>query len=187
MKYVLQLHVQRKIYTSTEELLMKVLYILLFVPILLSAQDINKMIIEEDSGKPMVIGLCDRTVFADTNFAWWFDSEYNNYEIKTEELDTIKNKLDGVKIKIILGTWCSDSRREVPRFLRILDELKYDQINLTMVCVNRDKKTDGTEIDNLNIELVPTFIIYRREKEIGRIEESPKTTLESDLKNILKK
>ena len=100
-------------------------------------------------------------------------------------MDTIKNKLDDVKIKIVFGTWCSDSRREVPRFLKILDELKFDQNNLTMICVNRDKEADSTEVKDLDILFVPTFIIYRNNAELGRIIEEPKTTLEGDLKKIL--
>ena len=39
----------------------------------------------------------------------------------------------------------------------------------------------------MNIERVPTFIIYRGEKEIGRIVETPKKSLERDLWNIVKK
>ena len=55
-----------------------------------------------------------------------------------------------------------------------------------MICVGRDKKAEGTEVDLLDIKYVPTFIVYRNGKEIGRIVESPQTTLEGDLKNILK-
>ena len=163
----------------------KLVFLFALFPVLLAAQDINKLVVDEKSGTPMAVGFCDRTVFADTNFAWWYDSGYNNYEVNTADLDTIKNNIDGVKIKIVFGTWCSDSKREVPRFLKILDELKYDQDSLEMICVNRDKVADSTEVKDLNIEFVPTFIIYRNDNEIGRIIEEPESTLEGDLKKIL--
>ncbi len=187
MKIVSGLSFRRCPYRTTEKsYLSKIFYLIVILPVFLLAQDINKIILDEKSGKPMAVGLCDRTVFADTNFAWWFDSEYNNYEVNIDEIDTIKNKLDGITIKIISGTWCSDSRIHVPDFLKILDELKFDQKNLSIVCVDRDKKAEGTEVENLNIEFVPTIIIFRDEKEIGRIIETPQTTLEGDLKDILK-
>jgi thiol-disulfide isomerase/thioredoxin len=84
-----------------------------------------------------------------------------------------------------MGSWCSDSRREVPRFYKILDRLKFDQNKLTLFCVDRSKKDSADDTSKLNIESVPTFIFYRKEKEIGRIIESPKETLEKDIQKIV--
>ncbi len=168
-----------------EKILYTGIFLILLLPVLISAQDVNKLIIEEKSGKAIAIGICDRTVFADTNFAWWYNPEYENYEPNKNDIDTISSKISDVRIKIIFGTWCSDSRREVPRFLKILDSIKFNPANLQLICVDRDKKAAGTDVDKLGVELVPTFIIYRNEKEIGRIVETPKATLEEDLKKIL--
>ncbi len=88
-------------------------------------------------------------------------------------------------IKIVMGTWCSDSRREVPRFYKLLDELKLVDEEITLINVDRMKKVPEINMDDLNILLVPTFIIYRGGKEIGRIVETPIETLEKDLLNIL--
>lgn len=157
------------------------------MPVLISAQNINKTIIEEKSGKPLLVGLCDRTAFADTNFSWWYKPEYDNYETNKNDLDTIKQKLNGVKIIVVAGSWCSDSRREMPRLFKIIDELKIDSSAVKLICVDRDKKEEGIEIEKLDIKLVPTFIFYRDEKELGRIVETPQTTLEGDIKDILNK
>jgi thiol-disulfide isomerase/thioredoxin len=160
-------------------------FIFFLLPVLISAQGINKLIIEEKSGKAMAIGICERTVFADTNFAWWYNPEYENYEPNKNDIDAIASRIAGVKIKIVFGTWCSDSRREVPRFLKILDSVKFNPACLQLICVDRNKSAEGTEVDKLGIELVPTFIIYKDEKEIGRIVETPRATLEEDLEKIL--
>lgn len=163
----------------------KFLIMILLLPLLLCAQEKNKLTADEKSGKQIAIGICDRTVFADTNFSWWYDSEYNNYEASVQTLDSIKSKLENVSITIVMGTWCSDSRKHVPAFLGILDEVKFNPAKLTLICVNRKKEAEGTNAKNLDIKLVPTLIIYKDEHEIGRIVETPQTTLESDLKNIL--
>ena len=86
-----------------------------------------------------------------------------------------------------MGTWCSDSRREVPRFFKILDKLNYDQKNVTLICVDRKKAAQTGNVDKLKIELVPTLIFYKDNAEIGRIVESPKETLEKDLMKIVMK
>ena len=135
----------------------------------------------------MIVGLFDRVAFADTNFSWWYEPEYNNYELNKSALDSIKEKLSDAKIKIVFGTWCSDSRREVPRFMKMLDTLNFNPDSLKMICVDRSKKAEGTEVGNLNILFVPTFILYKNDEELGRIIEEPKATLEEDLKTILYK
>jgi hypothetical protein len=41
------------------------------------------------------------------------------------------------------------------------------------------------DVDSLDIELVPTFIFYRKGMEIGRIVETPLQTMEEDIYRIL--
>jgi len=86
-----------------------------------------------------------------------------------------------------MGTWCSDSRREVPRFYKILDSLNFPSAKVKLIMVDRKKEAAEVNIASLNIELVPTMIIYNDGLEIGRIVETPKETLEKDLAAILTK
>ncbi len=151
----------------------------------LLAQDTNKAIVDSESGKPMLVGPCTREAFSDTSYSWWFDSGYNMYKPDSATVNGIKENLDSVTVTIVMGTWCSDSREQVPNFFKIMDEANYPENKITMICVDRDKKSTS-DIDSLNIELVPTFIFYKNGKELGRIEESPKQTLEEDMYAILK-
>ena len=164
---------------------MKYFFMILILAGSLIAQEKNKLIKDDKTGKPMLIGICDRTAFADTNFAWWFNSEYDVYNLDTTTLASIGNKLNDYKITVVMGSWCSDSRREVPRFYKILDSLKFDQSKLELICVDRDKNDPNGDTEKLNIEAVPTFIFYKDDKEIGRIVESPKETLEKDILKIV--
>ena len=144
-----------------------------------------KIVIDEKSGKPMLIGLCSKeNLTNDTTFSWWFEAEYDYYQPEDSVMKLID--LDSVKIVCVMGIWCSDSRREVPRFFKILDELKYDYNNLSLYCVDRKKKAEGFDIDQFIIERVPTFIFYKNDSEIGRIIETPVESLERDILNILK-
>ena len=94
---------------------------------------------------------------------------------------------DGITIKIVLGTWCPDSRREVPRFMRILDLWQFPMANVTFIGVDNAKLSPVGEYEKLDIQRVPTFIIYKNNIEAGRIIENPTTSLEQDMVNILKK
>ena len=91
----------------------------------LSAQDKNQIVIDEDSGKPMLVGYTTREALSDSAFAWWYNSGYEFYEVDLESIEPVKNMLDDVSVTIVMGTWCSDSRTEVPHFLKIMDALDF--------------------------------------------------------------
>jgi hypothetical protein len=170
--------------------LSKLLGVFLFFVTAAAAQDVNKIIIDEESEKPMLIGYTTREAFKDTNFAWWFDSEYEMYEPDPASLPELKEKMNGITVTIAMGSWCSDSRREVPRFLKITDAISYSSDKITFINVNREKtaeikKVTG-EAEQFTIDFVPTIFFYRDNKEIGRIEEMPRGTLESDMLQIIK-
>lgn len=165
----------------------KLFLFLMILSAVISAQEKNKLITDEKSGKPMLIGLCDRTAFADTSFSWWFNSEYDNYSPDSTEVLKLSKIINDVKITIVMGSWCSDSRREVPHFFKILDKLGYDQKKLLLICVDRKKTAPTGEVEKPEIKLVPTFICTKDDKEIGRIVETPKETLEKDLVKIVMK
>ncbi|MCA2005517.1 MAG: thioredoxin family protein [Ignavibacterium sp.] len=151
------------------------------------AQQFNHSTIDTVKNKKMLIGYCTREAFQDTAFKDWFDEHYNNYQPDYEILDKLEGKLDNISITIVMGTWCSDSREQIPAFYKILGELNYPSDKITLICVDRKKKGLSDEADNLNIELVPTIIIYRNVNEIGRIVETPQESLEKDLLGILLK
>ena len=172
--------------------LFTVIFVLLVMPLVMLAQDAqnekceikNKLINDDRSGKPMLIGYCDRSALEDSTFSWWFNSEYDNYEVNKEALEPIQKNLNDYRFTVVMGTWCSDSRREIPRFYRIVDDMGINEDNIKLIMVDHGLKTQKGEIDSLDIKAVPTIIMYKDGKELGRIVESPETTLEGDLTAI---
>lgn len=159
------------------------LIVFLMLSGIVSAQERNTIV---DAGsRAMLVGYCDREALLDSNFAWWYNYQYENYEINKEELDVIPEDLEFIDISIVMGTWCGDSRREVPRFYKILDYLDYPDEKVTLITVNRDKVGLEDEVEGLDIKFVPTFIIYKDGEEIGRIIEAPVFSLEKDFTDIL--
>jgi len=144
-------------------------------------QDINNIIIDEKYDEPILIGKCNRDAFKDSNFVQWFDEEYNIYRSFYKNKVLLREKLSKCKITIVMGTWCSDSKREVPGLYKILDELEYQDDKILLINVDHSKNVPNDLIEGLEIEFVPTIIVYMENKEIGRIIEVPENTLESDL------
>jgi len=119
-------------------------------------------------------------------FKYWFEHEYETYTVDSETLLQIdEGKISTITITIVIGTWCSDSQRETPRFIKILNEIDFDFEKITAIGVNKKKKAAETTIDELSIEYVPTIIFYNDGEEIGRIIETPEESLEKDMLRII--
>ena len=103
---------------------------------------------------------------------------YENY-LSSEPYQFKKNiDLNGISVKILFGTWCHDSQREIPKLLRMLEDinLKSEMISLIGLDYNKNEPLNRGKI--LDIKRTPTIIFYKDEIEIGRIEETPKIMLE---------
>ena len=56
----------------------------------------------------------------------WYIKGYDEYQFNSDAINKLLEiSKDNLTIKIVMGTWCPDSRREVPRFMRILDIWKF--------------------------------------------------------------
>lgn len=100
-----------------------------------------------------------------------------------------------VEVVCVLGTWCGDSRREVPRFWKIMESAANPNLRLRMFAVGR--KDDATALAKSEavgaprdiravwgVTLVPTFIFRAAGEELGRIIEIPTGALEGDAAGI---
>lgn len=149
------------------------------------AQDMNQVIVDPNIEEEILYGYCNRQGLISGQFSIWFDPEYHSYNVNDSIAFSINpDYLLNCNITVIMGTWCSDSQREVPRLFKILDYLNFPENRLTMICVDRKKNADGTEVQDLNIDLVPTIIFFNEGEEIGRIIESPQESLEADMRQI---
>jgi len=148
--------------------------------------------ISKDShGNDMLLGKCTRTALLQAPFADWFKPNYDSYVVDSFTCNFVKPLLAGKSMTIFMGTWCGDSRREVPRVLKMLDCCGFPMNDLALVMVSNNdslyKKSPQHEEAGQNIVRVPTIIVEQKGAEIGRVIEFPITSLEKDLLTILRK
>jgi len=133
-----------------------------------------------------LIGIITQQQIQQSEHANWYNKELGSYIVDVETIADFENNPERIKalsVKIFLGTWCSDSRREVPRFNNIMSFLNVTKIETIGLDIN--KKSPGKFEKGMNIHHVPTFIIYQDGIEVNRIIESPLETLEKDLIAII--
>ncbi len=147
--------------------------------------------IKVEGHQPFLLGQIDVKALEKEPYAAWYGPEYKSYSVELGTLSTADNKLQNFKILTFMGTWCGDSRREIPRFIRILDTIKFPRTNLKMVALdvreeNFKKSPEGAEW-GLDIRRIPTFIFLMNGREVGRIVERPVHSLEADIRQITKR
>lgn len=131
--------------------------------------------------KCVLVGSVDRLELQSGDYGNVFIKEYKAYEPCTKVLSKIDPLIFNQRITIVLGTWCHDSQVQVPRIFKILDKLDYNTNDIKVIMVDTNKSAGDTDIEDLGIELVPTFIFNMDGKETGRIIESPQASLEKDI------
>lgn len=162
-----------------------VVTMLLITTFILQAQESDQRVIDEKSGREILIGNVTRQGFE--NLGEWFDAGYRQYTPDSAAMDSIrKYEANFPDVFIVLGTWCGDSREQLSHFFKILDQINYPSEKINMIAVDRDKKSGDYSAANDDIQFVPTFIFSLHAKEIGRIIETPMHSLEHDFLNILK-
>lgn len=110
----------------------------------------------------------------------------NEYLPSQKIINQIRKNMQPLSVDVFLGTWCSDSRREVPAFFKIIDESGIgNKMKINLWAVDRNKTLKNGLAQKCKIEFVPTFVFYESGKEIGRIVEMPEGLLEEDMLNII--
>jgi len=140
---------------------------------------------------PMLVGVVETEDLRRDPFAEWFDSGYEEYVIQTSTLAQLYEVLDdpALSIEIFFGTWCSDSQRELPRMMRVLDEARFAASRLTLYALSDNpgvfKMTPDGHEQELLVHRTATFVVLRNGVELGRLVERPFASLEEDLLGIL--
>lgn len=171
----------------------KILLLLAFITLAINQscmerRVINREVNTEEYGK-MLLGEQSRSQFSAAPYSDWYKNGYDSYKVDPATLAALKKeKLASYNLVLFLGTWCSDSKRDVPRLMKILDELKYPESKIQIIAVNRKKESPNGEEVKYNITLVPTIVVEKYGKEVGRITEHAKSgSIEKDLLEIISK
>jgi thiol-disulfide isomerase/thioredoxin len=139
----------------------------------------------DDEQQSMKVGKLTKEDLQEGPYASWFNRGYDNYQPSAEEIEIIKNNIGDYEIVGFMGTWCGDSRREVPEFFKLLDEAGYDLTKLTMIGVDRNKTTPENLEEGYEMSRVPTFIFMKDGEEVNRYVEYSQNSLAEDVARIV--
>ena len=119
--------------------------------------------------------------------AGWHDydaAEYEPGDFLIGQLSSLVKDND-ITFLLFAGSWCGDSESEVPKIFKLFGKAGIPLDKIKLFGVDRDKREPSGVAEVYNIQRVPTLIVLKAGKEVGRIVEFPETSWEEDIFKIL--
>jgi len=142
----------------------------LFFTTLSFAQDQAEVITDTDGSKILKGLISKESLTGDTAFAW-FAKESTDYTPYAAAVKTLQSSKEHIDFVVFMGTWCHDSQFIVPKFYRLLEAAGYPEAKVSLIGVDRSKKTLNNLAENFNVLNVPTIMVLKDGVEIGRVVE----------------
>lgn len=115
---------------------------------------------------------------------WLIPQDYCINISKCFHLSEIINQKK-IKFLIFAGSWCGDTKSELPKIIKIFQSCEFP--NYELIGVDRAKYEPTMRFVEYNIERVPTLVVLSNNQEIGRIIEFPKNDWFEDIREIVEK
>lgn len=142
----------------------------------------------ESKQEKVLQGVISRSIIeADTTFKW-FPTNFKYAAPDAATVAIFKEKKKQFKLIVFGGTWCEDTQNLLPLFYKLMDKSGYPQQHITLVGVDREKKSGNELSGKYNIKNVPTFIVLKNDgSEAGRVVEYGKGNgIDKELGEIVK-
>lgn len=126
-----------------------------------------------------------RAILADTEWR----AAYDGYTPVYGLVAAIGSGIDlegSMTVDVYFADWCDDAKVEVPRFIKLVDELDHaDLVVRYFGEIPRKAVGEKYFLTDKKIDRLPTFIFMRNGREVGRIVEHPKEDLLGDILEIV--
>ena len=169
---------------------MKKLLILSFVAIgFLTANAQTPYTISVDKNNVTILNgiIQKKDITTNAAFTSWYSGNQTGYKIDTSITNAMANAKNKVQYVVFGGTWCEDTQFILPKFFKLQEMSGLSENNISLYAVDRSKKTLGNIADAFKITNVPTIIVMKDGKEVGRGVEYGKTgKWDTELGQLLK-
>jgi thiol-disulfide isomerase/thioredoxin len=151
----------------------------------LYAQNQYEVLVERP-GEKTFKGIISRDILtSDTSFRWYKEG-LAGYSPDANAMAALKKYRDSLQFIVFMGTWCEDSHFVIPKFYYLVDASGFPLDHVTLIGVDRSKKTLSHLTEALGIINVPTIIVMKNGKELGRVVEYGSSGLfDKDLGEII--
>lgn len=150
---------------------MKKIFLALSIFSAVTAAAQNPEVSRDASGNKILKGFINpQELKKDTAFGWYAQNT-KTYVPDAGALAAFKAQKDSVYILAFGGTWCGDTKQILPQIITLTEAAGWAPNRFTLLGVDRSKKTVNNLAETFGVTYVPTFIVLKNGKEIGRVVE----------------
>ncbi|BFM13404.1 hypothetical protein R50072_35570 [Simiduia litorea] len=110
-----------------------------------------------------------------------FSASYEAAIISEQEITSLASIDAAVTLRVLFGTWCHDSVREVPKLIKLIELAENPNLSLQLTAISRDKLEPSADVARYGLKFTPTLVVLKDKKDIGRIIEQPETNWAGDI------
>jgi len=122
-------------------------------------------------GNKVLIGFIARKDLVNDSAFTWFAQNQQGYTPDAAALQALKASRDSINIIAFGGTWCGDTKNILPKFFVLADAAGLSPDRITVIGVDHNKRTIQHLSEAFGITNVPTLIIMKNGRELGRVVE----------------
>jgi thiol-disulfide isomerase/thioredoxin len=122
-------------------------------------------------GERIIKGFFERSLLISDPAFNWFAANQKNFVPNADAVKAFSEHKESIHILAFGGTWCDDTKSLFPKLLALTDAAGFPDNKITMIGVDRSKKTLHHLAEAFRVDNVPTFIVLKNGKEIGRVVE----------------
>ena len=142
--------------------------------------------VTSDGTHKILKGLISRDMLEKDAAFSWFHQNRSAYTPDAALTALVHVKTAQVRFLVFAATWNEDAQYILPRFFSLMDAAAVRADQVTIVGVDREKKTLHHLTETMHITSIPTFIVLKNGREIGRVLPKDKySSWEKDLAAIL--
>ncbi|MDR9418517.1 thioredoxin family protein [Gracilimonas sp.] len=111
----------------------------------------------------------------------------DRYQPEESAINYLKTYDDSVDVMVFWGSWCKESKKHIPSLIKTLELAGNAKINTQYIGVDVSKEFPQEFLNKFDIKYIPTVVVLKGNAELGRIEEEPQLSIETDFVQILQK
>lgn len=133
-------------------------------------------------------GIISKYALINNSAYQWYGANANAYAPQPDYVSAMRDAAAAdIQFIVFAGTWCEDSHFIIPKFFKLQEQAAFPDNRISFFAVDRNKKTIGNITTALGITNVPTIIVLKGGKEVGRVVEYGKTgQWDKELAQLLK-
>lgn len=130
--------------------------------------------VTNDGPNKILKGLISRDMLEkDANFSW-FHQNRDAYAPDAALTSLVHTKTTEVRFLVFTATWNENAQYIIPRFYSLMDAASVRPDQVTLIGVDKEKKTLHHLTETMHVTSIPTFIVLKNGKEMGRIQPKDK-------------